>query len=412
MKKKAKVGERVDLAAIRTRYEQMAPRIDERARRRLAATEAQVIGWGGITAVAQATGMSINAIRRGIAEQQQGDEAPAGRSRRRGGGRKKTAAKEPMVLEELERLVSPTTRGDPQSLLRWTNKGTRKLAKALQSQGYTVSHQWVAGALHELGYRLQRTRKTVEGGTHPDRDAQFTQIATTAEVFRVMGDPVISVDAKKRELVGNFANGGREWQPEGQPEQVNVYDFPSKELGRATPSGIYDVLHNRGWVNVGIDHNTATFAVESIRRWWKAEGQTLYPQSHQILILADGGSSNGSRNRLWKRELQQLAEEIGVVITVCHYPPGTSKWNKIEHRLFAWISENWRGKPLLTYAIIVSLIAATTTATGLVVHCELDTHTYPTKQKVTDEQMDALKIEREEFHGEWNYSLFPSELSY
>jgi Rhodopirellula transposase DDE domain len=307
----------------------------------------------------------------------------------------------------LERLVEPVTWGDPESPLRWTCKSVRKLAAELNQQGHQISHQLVSELLHALGYSLQANRKTREGGSHPDRNAQFEQVNAQTKSFLTQGEPVISVDAKKKELVGDFKNPGHEWHPKGEPEEVRVYDFPIPGLGRATPYGIYDLECNMGWVNVGIDHDTATFAVESIRRWWNEEGRQRYPEAKRLLISADGGGSNGSRVRLWKWELQHLADEIGLAITVCHLPPGTSKWNKIEHRLFAWISQNWRGKPLVDYAVIVKLIAATTTEAGLTVQCQLDTNRYPTGRKISDEEMTTLFIVPDAFHGEWNYTLFP-----
>jgi hypothetical protein len=324
-----------------------------------------------------------------------------------GGGRKSTLSKDPHLREDLERLVEPVTRGDPESPLRWTSKSVRKLAKELQRMGHQVSHELVSELLHALGYSLQANRKTREGGTHPDRDAQFEHLNAQAEAFLAAGEPVVSVDAKKKELVGDFKNAGREWRPQGEPEQVRVYDFPIPELGRATPYGGYDLGRNTGWVNVGIDHNTAAFAVESIRRWWKEVGRQQYPQAKRLLISADGGGSNGSRVRLWQWEVQQLADETGLSITVCHLPPGTSKWNKIEHRLFAWISQNWRGKPLTNYAVILKLIAATTTEAGLTVQCQLDTNRYPAGRKISEEQMATLSIRPDSFHGEWNYTILP-----
>jgi len=373
----------------------------------VAAAEALALGWGGITAVSHATGLSRKTIARGIQELQGGESAPPGRIRRAGGGRKKTIDKDPTLLTDLERLVEPTTRGDPESPLRWTCKSVRRLAAQLGQRGHQVSHQLVSELLHALDYRLQANRKTREGDSHPDRDAQFGHISTTADAFLSAGDPVISVDTKKKELVGDFKNSGREWQPTGEPEEVRIHDFPLPELGRVSPYGVYDLAENAGWVNVGIDHDTAAFAVESIRRWWQQAGRERYLQTHRLLITADGGGSNGSRTRLWKRELQELADETGLAIAVCHFPPGTSKWNKIEHRLFAFISQNWRGHPLVSYAVILDLIAATTTTTGLTVTSSLDTNTYPAGIKVSDEEMAAIRLERDAFHGEWNYTILP-----
>ncbi len=361
---------------IKRRYERIAGELNERTRRLFAANEAMAIGWGGISVVSRATGLARQVISAGIKELQQRERAGEGRIRREGGGRKSTVSKDPRLREDLERLVEPVTRGDPESPLRWTSKSVRKLAKELQQMGHQVSHELVSELLHGLGYSLQANRKTREGDTHPDRDAQFAHLNAQAEAFLAAGEPVVSVDAKKKELVGDFKNAGREWHPQGKPEEVQVYDFPILGLGRATPYGVYDLGRNTGWVNVGIDHNTAAFAVESIRRWWNEVGRQQYPQARRLLISADGGGSNGSRVRLWKWEVQQLADETGLSITVCHLPPGTSKWNKIEHRLFAWISQNWRGKPLTSYAVILKLIAATTTEAGLTVQCQLDTNRY------------------------------------
>jgi transposase len=394
-------------AAIKRRFEQVAGKLNERARRLVAASEAMALGWGGISAVSRATGLSRKAISHGIKELQEEEGRGEGRIRRTGGGRKSTVSKDASLREDLERLVESVTRGDPESPLRWTCKSLRKLAEDLRKRGHQVSHELVSQLLHELGYSLQANRKTREGGDHPDRNAQFEHVNAQAEVFLAAGEPVVSVDAKKKELVGDFKNPGREWAPQGQPEEVRVYDFPIAGLGRATPYGVYDLGQNAGWVNVGMDHDTAAFAVESIRRWWAGVGQHQYPEAKRLLISADGGGSNGSRVRLWKWELQQLADETGLTITVCHLPPGTSKWNKIEHRLFAWISQNWRGKPLTSYAVILQLIAATMTEAGLTVQCQLDTHSYPTGRKISDEEMATLSIWPDSFHGEWNYTILP-----
>jgi transposase len=396
---------------IKHRYERLAGALNEQTRRLFAANEALALGWGGISAVSRATGLARQVISTGIKELRDGERAGAGRIRRAGGGRKRTVSKDPWLREDLERLVEPVTRGDPESPLRWTSKGVRKLAKELEQRGHRVSYQLVGELLHELGYSLQANRKTREGGTHPDRDAQFEHLNAQAEAFLAAGEPVVSVDAKKKELVGDFKNPGREWRPQGAPEPVLVYDFPIAGLGRATPYGVYDLGRNTGWVNLGIDHDTAAFAVESIRRWWKEGGRQQYPGAKRLLISADGGGSNGSRVRLWKWELQQLADETGLSLSVCHLPPGTSKWNKIEHRLFAWISQNWRGQPLTSYAVILKLIAATTTAEGLTVQCQLDTNPYPAGRKVSDEEMATLSLRPESFHGEWNYTLLPRATS-
>jgi hypothetical protein len=395
-------------ARIAARYGEVAGTLDERGRRAVAAAEALAYGWGGITAVARASRLSRDVIVLGIKELRGAiPSAAPGRIRRPGGGRKKLVVVDPTVRADLERLVDPVSRGDPASPLRWTSKSVRKLAAALRDAGHRVSHQWVAEALHGLGYSLQGNRKTREGSANPDRDAQFAHINATAEAALAAGEPVISVDTKKKELVGDFKNGGRDWQPKGTPEAVRVHDFAIPELGRVSPYGVYDLAANAGWVSVGLDHDTAAFAVATIRRWWAGAGRARYPHARRLLITADGGGSNGSRVRLWKWELQQLADETGLTISVCHFPPGTSKWNKIEHRLFSFITQNWRGKPLVSYAVILNLIAATTTSTGLTVASYLDTATYPTGQKVSDAEMAALWLERDAFHGEWNYTLVP-----
>jgi Rhodopirellula transposase DDE domain len=393
--------------ALKDRFARVAASLDERSRRLVAASEALSLGWGGISATARATGLSRDAIRRGIAELQGAPAAAPGRIRRPGGGRKQTVAIDPSLPHDLDALVEPSTRGDPESPLRWTCKSLRKLAAELREQGHRVSHQLVAELLQAAGYSLQANRKTREGGDHPDRDAQFAHIAALSAEYLASGDPVISVDAKKKELIGDFKNGGREWRPTGEPEEVRVHDFPLPELGKVTPYGVYDVGANTGWVSGGIDHDTAAFAVASIRGWWEQMGQARYGQSARLLLTADGGGSNGSRVRLWKLELQRLADETGLTISVCHYPPGTSKWNKIEHRLFSFITQNWRGQPLVSYAVILSLIAATSTATGLRVESVLDPTPYPTGRKVSDDEMARLQIERDEFHGEWNYTISP-----
>jgi hypothetical protein len=396
------------IAQIKTRYDLVAATLDERGRRAIAAAEALTLGWGGITLVAQATGLARATIILGLQELRgTRPTAPVGRIRRVGGGRKPRAATDPTVLAALEQLVEPTTRGDPESPLRWTCLSVRKLATTLGEQGHPVSHQWVAAALRARGYSLQANRKTREGSDHPDRDAQFAHLAATSSAYLAVGDPVISVDTKKKELVGDFKNGGREWRPMGEPEEVRVHDFPLPELGRVSPYGIYDLAANAGWVSVGLDHDTAAFAVASIRHWWEARGRARYPTAQHLLITADGGGSNGSRVRLWKWELQQFADASGLTIQVCHLPPGTSKWNKIEHRLFSFITQNWRGRPLVSYAVILSLIAATTTATGLSVESYLDPAPYPLGRSVSDAEMATLRLERDEFHGEWNYTILP-----
>ena len=388
----------------------MRPALDERARRLLLAAESQALGSGGISAVSKTTGVSRRVIRQGLVELKDPAAMAAGRIRREGGGRKKAVDLDPSLKADLQQLLESTTRGDPEAPLRWTSKSVRNLMRELQSLGHTVSHQVVADLLHELGYSLQANRKTKEGASHPDRDAQFEHLNGKVKWCLGRKEPVISVDTKKKELVGEYKNGGRELRPKGDPEEVKVHDFLDKELGRATPYGIYDIGRNTGWVNVGIDHDTAEFAVESIRRWWRSMGSQTYPQAKRLLVTADAGGSNGSRLRLWKLELQKFADETGLRIAICHFPPGTSKWNKIEHRLFSFISQNWRGKPLTSLQVIVSLIAATTTATGLKVHSELDTASYPAGIKVSDEEIAQINLKRDKFHGDWNYEIHPRKL--
>jgi len=381
--------------------------MDERHRRLWAGTEARALGRGGIAVVARATGLARNTIVRGLAELAQKRTLSPSRVRRPGAGRKRATALAPGLTTALEELVEPVTRGDPESPLRWTLKSTRHLAEELNTQGYAVSHTLVGGLLHDLEYSLQANRKTLEGASHPDRNAQFEHInaAVTAQVKR--GQPAISVDTKKKELVGLFKNAGRTWRPHGNPERVKVHDFLEPEKGKAIPYGVYDLGRNLGWVSVGVDHDTATFAVATIRWWWRELGRRHYPRATSLLITADSGGSNGSRLRLWKWELQKLAQQTGLVISVCHLPPGTSKWNKIEHRLFSFISQNWRGQPLLSHAAIVSLIAGTRTKAGLKVRCVLDTHKYPRDLKLTAEQMMAINLKPNKFHGDWNYAIVP-----
>ena len=396
---------------IRDKFNGLSPLMDERLRRLWAAAEATALGRGGIGVVAAATGLSRTTIARGIREQQARSlgEVPTRRIRRAGGGRKPVTTQDTSLLDDLESLVDPVTRGDPQSPLRWTCKSTRRLAAELQAMAHTVSARTVARLLRGLHYSLQAPRQTKEGGAHPDRNAQFAYINERTKTFQAHGQPVISVDAKKKELVGDFKNGGREWQPMGEPEHVRVYDFPDKELGKAIPYGVYDVSTNAGWVSVGMDHDTAEFAVETVRRWWRQMGMHTYPQATKLLIMADGGGSNGIRTRLWKTELQRLADETGLCLAVSHLPPGTSTWNKIEHRMFAYITQNWRGRPLVSHEVIVNLIGNTTTQTGLHIRAALDTNPYPTGKKVTDEALAAVHIERETFHGEWNYTIVPRD---
>ena len=403
----------IDESAIRLRYEALVPVLDERGRRRFAAAEAVVAGRGGVSAVSRITGIARSTIDRGLVELRGDPERPSAsdRVRRAGGGRKRATVKDPTLLADLERLVEPVTRGDPMTPLLWTAKSLRNLAAELTKLGHGVCHNVVAGLLREMGYSLQGNRKTLEGGNHPDRDAQFRYINDQVTSAIAAGQPTISVDTKKKELVGDFKNTGREYRPKGEPEKVRVHDFLIPEFGRASPYGVYDIAENAGWVSVGIDHDTASFAVNSIRRWWNIMGRQRYPEAKSLVITADGGGSNGSRVRLWKRELQTLANELGIEITVHHLPPGTSKWNKIEHRLFSFITQNLRGRPLVSYLTIVQLIAATTTETGLKVKCEIDPNTYPTGLKVEDHEIAALNIHRHEFHGEWNYTIKPHNLN-
>ena len=395
----------IDASAIHDRFVALTPHLDERGRRSFAAAEARSAGYGGIAAVARATGIAPSTIGRGLAELADASAIPAGRNRRVGGGRKALTVTDPALLEDLLALVSPSERGDPMSPPRWTCKGLRRLARELRAIGHKISHTIVGELLKGEKFSLQANRKTREGASDPDRDAQFAHISASVSRALAEQQPVISVDTKKKELVGDFKNGGREWRPQGDPEQVRVHDFLIKELGRAVPYGIYDLAANAGWVSVGIDHDTAEFAVQTIRSWWRTVGFKRYPNARHLTITADGGGSNGSRVRLWKRELQRLANELGLDIHVHHLPPGTSKWNKIEHRLFSFISMNWRAKPLISYRVIVDLISATTTDTGLTVQCELDTNTYQKGIAVTDQEMSQISIIRDEFHGEWNYTL-------
>jgi len=396
-----------DVAAITARFKALKTVLDERSRRLLAAAESQAVGKGGISIVAKATGISRPVIRQGLADLKEPTSLAPGRVRKEGGGRKRVADKDASLKTDLESLLESTTRGDPQAALRWTCKSVRQLSEELKRMKHQVSHQVVADLLHELGYSLQANRKTKEGSKHPDRNAQFEHLNGKVKWSLARHQPVISVDTKKKELVGDFKNGGRELRPKGEPELVRVHDFVDKELGRATPYGIYDLGRNSGWVSVGMDHDTAEFAVETIRRWWRTMGRPTYPEATRLLITADAGGSNGSRLRLWKIELQKLADETGLRIVVCHFPPGTSKWNKIEHRLFSYITQNWRGKPLRSFQTIVNLIAATTTKTGLKVHAELNTETYQSGIKVSDEELAQVKIHRDKFHGDWNYEIQP-----
>ncbi|TLD44399.1 MAG: hypothetical protein FAZ92_03353 [Accumulibacter sp.] len=396
---------------ITARYRTLEGVLDERQRRLYAAAEAKVLGHGGVKRVHEATGVARGSILAGLKELEQEPKdltVDGRRIRRPGAGRKKLVELDPGVREALERLVEPVTRGDPELPLRWTCKSLIQLARELNGHGHTISHVSVGALLKELGYSLQGNRKTLEGGDHPDRNAQFEYINGKVEAALSAEQPVISVDTKKKELVGQYKNGGKEWRPQGQPEDVKVHDFVDKELGRANPYGVYDLGNNSAWVSVGTDHDTASFAVATIRSWWLAMGKALYPGAKELLITADGGGSNGSRVRLWKLELQRLADELSIPIRISHFPPGTSKWNKIEHRLFSFISLNWRGKPLVSHEVIVNLIAATTTRRGLTVRAELDPTLYPKGVKVSDEEFAAICLTRDEFHGEWNYVITPS----
>ncbi len=395
-------------SALKRKFSVLTPRLNERSRRLVAAAEAQALGRGGIGLVAKASGLSAATIARGLKELQ-GDRPPLDPSRIRqpGGGRKGLLEKDPTLIADLEALVEPGTRGDPECPLRWTCKSLRTLARQLQAMGHAVSYPTVGQLLQAAGYSLQANRKTREGTRHPDRNTQFEYINRRIRQQQRARQPVISVDTKKKELVGDFKNTGREWRPQGRPRRVRVHDFMLADKGKAIPYGVYDLTRNAGWVSVGVDHDTAAFAVNSIRRWWRTMGRRVYPQATLLLITADAGGSNGPRSRLWKWELQKLANQTGIAMAVCHFPPGTSKWNKIEHRLFSFISQNWRGQPLASLAVIISLIAATRTKSGLNVRCELDSARYPKGQKISDEQMRTLRIKPATFHGDWNYTIHP-----
>jgi hypothetical protein len=393
--------------SLRRKFSDVWPLLDERSRRLMAASEALSLGYGGVSRIQRASGLSRKAIGKGIREIAEGNAVP-GRIRRPGAGRKNIVESDPRLLVSLERLIEPGTRGDPESPLRWICKSTRNLAAQLTRQKHPVSHEKVAQLLRGQNYSLQSNRKTEEGTDHPDRDAQFRHISARVKRALATGLPVISVDTKKKELLGNYANEGQQWHPAKKPVKVNGHDFPAPDIPRAYPYGIYDLARNTGFVNVGTDHDTGAFAVASIRGWWRSEGRVLYPQAVALLITADGGGSNGSRLRLWKLELQKLADETGLSISVCHFPPGTSKWNKVEHRLFSFISSNWRGEPLRDYETIINLISRTTTAKGLQVTCRLDRRKYPTGRKVTDDEIRRVNLEQHKFHGEWNYTIHPS----
>jgi hypothetical protein len=392
--------------AVARKTASLWPHLDERQRRLVLGAEARELGRGGVKLVAAAAGVSPDTVAKGLRELDSG-AAPTGRVRRPGGGRKPVTATDPGLVVALEALVDPATRGDPMSALRWTSKSTRTLAAELTAQGHRVSSTTVGQLLRRAGYSLQANVKVREGSAHEDRDAQFRYLNEQVANHQQAGAPVVSVDTKKKELVGDYKNGGREWMPQGRPERVQVHDFPDPKVGKAIPYGIYDLAADTGWVSVGQDHDTSAFAVATVRRWWSSVGKAAYPQADRLLICADGGGSNGYRVRAWKTELAALATETGLAITVCHLPPGTSKWNKIEHRLFSHISMNWRGRPLTSHEVVVDLIGATTTRTGLQVHAELDQGIYETKVKIGDEQMAAIALDRHDFHGEWNYTLHP-----
>ena len=397
---------------IREKYTALSQDLDERGRRRWAATEARSLGWGGTAAVAEATGISDRTIRKGIRELDDPHAVPANRQRRVGAGRKKREEEQPELIDELESLVEGGTRGDPMSPLRWTCKSTRVLAKQLQRQGFQVSSTKVGQLLRSQGYSLQANRKTVEGKQHPDRDGQFEHIAARIMAFRRTGQPAISVDTKKKENLGRMKNPGRIYRKKKNPEKVKTHDFPEKELGKAVPYGVYDINHNEAGVSVGISHDTAEFAMASIRRWWNRMGKKRYPRAKRLLITADSGGSNSPRTRLWRWALQQFANETGLKIELCHYPPGTSKWNKIEHRLFCHITRNWQGVPLESHEIVIKLIGSTRTESGLEVHAWLDKKHYEKSKKVSDAQLEEVIIKRSDFHGEWNYTILPSNTNY
>jgi hypothetical protein len=394
--------------AARKRYKAMAPVLDEQSRRRFVALEAQALGRGGVSLMARITGLSRRTIYHGLCDIQSRESPGPGRVRKRGGGRKSKVLEDPTLVADLRKLVEPMTRGDPMQRLLWTCRSLRNLVKELAAEGHTVSPTVVGNLLRDIGYSLQANSKTREGDQHIDRDAQFRYINARATSFLIANEPVISVDTKKKELVGTFKNSGREWRPKGIPEEVKVHDFIDPKLGRAVPYGVYDINNNVGWVSVGTDHDTACFAVNAIRRWWKMMGKRRHPQARRLMITADGGGSNGYRVRLWKTELQRLANDLRLPITVCHMPPGTSKWNKIEHRLFSFITINWRGKPLRSFRTIVQLIAATTTEAGLTVRAELDENKYPKGVKISDAELAAVNLQRHKFHGDWNYTILPA----
>lgn len=406
----------LDTSLIKQKYNKLSPLLSEMGRRVWAATEADALGYGGVSTVSRATGLSRTTIKVGLKELSEGSDEKAeqtsasSRIRRSGGGRKAITQNDPKVIDDLELLITPYTRGDPMRPLRWTSKSTYKLADELKAKGHEISARSVANLLRSQGYSLQSNRKRYEGNQHPDRDGQFNYINEMTVEFQQRALPVISVDTKKKELIGLYQNDGKEWQPKANPTEVNADDFIDSEKGKAIPYGVYDESLNLGWVNIGVDHDTAEFAVESIRRWWSEMGEYAYPQAREMLIFADGGGSNGSRNRLWKYSLQKLANELEMKIVICHFPPGTSKWNKIEHRMFSHITKNWRGKPLISHEVIVQLIGSTTTKKGLKIKARLDKNDYPKGKKVSDEEMQSVNLHRADFHGEWNYMIAPSQI--
>ena len=400
-------GGMIDVATVKRLFDILYPVLNERDRRLVVGAGAMAIGYGGVSEISRATSVCRETIANGVRELREPQVLPEGSVRRKGGGRKRTVLSDLTLKSDLETLIDPVTRGHPESPLRWTCKSVRKLASELRAMGHRTSHRMVAELLHEMRYSLQANRKTIEGSKHPDRNAQFEYISGRVQEYLSSQQPAISVDTKKKELVGNFKNAGRELRPQGEPEEVLVHDFIIRELGKVAPYGVYDMGDNSGWVSVGIDHDTAAFAVETIRRWWYSMGQKTYPSAKRLLITADSGGSNGARVRLWKLELQDLANETGMEISVCHFPPGTSKWNKIEHRLFSFITQNWRGKPLISHEVIINLIASTRTETGLTVRCELDNRSYPKGIKVSDKELAKINITKNDFHGEWNYTILP-----
>jgi len=398
----------MDVKTIHQKYQLLKPALNERSKRIFAAVEARAIGRGGIQIVSQATGLNRNTISRGIKELGKKTEMRPERIRRPGAGRRKILDINPKLKKNLESLIEPYSRGDPESPLRWTTKSLRKLSSELKEMNNNVSHEYIAYLLRSMKYSLQSNRKTKEGDNHPDRNAQFEYISKKVKAQQRLNAPVISVDAKKKEIVGNFKNSGREWRPKGSPEEVHIHDFVIKKLGKICPYGVYDLARNEGWISVGIDHDTSAFAVESVRQWWKTMGREKYPKAKSLLVTADAGGSNGYKNKLWKKELQELSNRIKMSISVCHFPPGTSKWNKIEHRLFSFISKNWRAKPLISHEVIVNLITSTTTNTGLKVRCRIDERKYPVGIKVTEKEMEKINLKENKFHGEWNYTIYPN----